>query len=314
MGSLPLGSGREGTDPSISMKRRLLYRLLAAEDPSIYLVSLLPGITVTTFCWPNCKNIGQVLVASIAVVCMQHGINVLNDVTDGRRGTDANKVRTWMTFHSGNWERATVHGLVSWGVGSAVGSAVLIVGGHYHILFIAVPIAVVGFLYNAEPLPLSYSRFSELVTGVVYGVGVFGCLWLVEGSANIVQTICGVIAYGSYSVAILIAHQIPQMDSDRLSDRNTLAMYWGETRSARLSKTLFVTFVVFISLGVCANRERLLLPIAISCSLLGVGVTAAVCRAPVDPLRNLRGGSLYVVGLLLLVAFAYFVSSVLSAK
>ena len=59
-----------------------------ALDPPIYLISILPGVAVWLLTGVQGRQLTAVTAASMAVVLLQHAINVLYDVSVWRLGAD----------------------------------------------------------------------------------------------------------------------------------------------------------------------------------------------------------------------------------
>jgi 1,4-dihydroxy-2-naphthoate octaprenyltransferase len=89
-------------------------------QPAIYLISILPGLTWSTL--PNGSSSGlHLMVITLAVVLIQHGVNVLNDVIDWKKGADSEKELSWAHFHRLDLTVVKVHGLVSFLIGTLIG-------------------------------------------------------------------------------------------------------------------------------------------------------------------------------------------------
>ena len=162
-----------------------------ALNPAIYLVSVLPGVAVWQLAGAASGNRYAVLAATLAVVFLQHSINVLNDVSDWRLGADAEKWDSWVRAHRENLMLASLHGWLSFLAGGLLGLVVLYLSSRLWILAIALPMVGLGYLYNSGKKPLSYTRMGEWVTGLCYGPGVVGCLWLLSGTPIDLRYPCG---------------------------------------------------------------------------------------------------------------------------
>lgn len=118
------------------------------------------------------------MVAVVAVILIQHAINVLNDVADWRLGADEEKWDSWVRYHRKDTRAATLHGWLSSLAGGLLGLGTLIFAEKLWILVIALPMVSLGYLYGSGKRPLSCTRLGEWVTGLCYGPGVVGCMWL----------------------------------------------------------------------------------------------------------------------------------------
>jgi 1,4-dihydroxy-2-naphthoate octaprenyltransferase len=215
-----------------------------ALDPPIYLISVLPGAAV----WLLTDTGGQLLVlialATLAVILLQHAINVLNDVSDWRLGADVEKHNSWARFHRLNLRVAAVHGYASLLAGGLLGLALLIRADRLWILAVAAPLVLLGYLYNSGPRPLSYTHLGEWVTGLCYGPGVFGCLWLLATGQPSLAVLPGSLAFFALAVALLLSHQPPQIATDRQAGKHTFAVRYGVQATRRTSQGLFIVFLL----------------------------------------------------------------------
>ena len=242
-----------------------------ALNPAIYLVSILPGIGVWLLVRPEDKAQIALLIATFAVVLAQHAINLLNDVADWNLGADVEKWDSWVRFHDENLGVATRHGWISFISSGLLGVATLIWIEQLWILFIALPLMVLGYLYNSSQKPLSYTRAGEWVTALCYG-GVFGCLWLVSSPELGLPIVFGSIAFGSLAVALLLSHQPRQIETDRRVSKQTFAVRFGMQKTYQTVRVLFLIFFTTwnVALTLSQPYSILLIPsLIVACLAFG---------------------------------------------
>lgn len=209
-----------------------------ALNPAIYLVSVLPGVAV----WLLAEapvNFAALWPATIAVVLIQHGINLLNDAKDWQLGADTHKYDSWVRAHGGSVSTAFNHGLISLVVGGGLGLLVLVLFQQLWILVFALPLAVLGVLYNAGRRPLSYTAAGEWVTALCYGPGVFGGLWFAAGQPFDGIALLGMGAFAAFATALLFSHQPPQIETDRQAGKRSFAVRHGAEATYRVATGLF---------------------------------------------------------------------------
>lgn len=250
-----------------------------ALNPAIYLISVLPGVAVWQLAGPTLGAGYGVLAATLAVVCLQHSINVLNDVSDWRLGADAEKWDSWVRAHRENLTAASLHGWLSFLAGGLLGLIVLYLSARLWILAIALPMVGLGYLYNSGKKPLSYTRMGEWVTGLCYGPGVVGCLWLLSGAPINGPSLLAMIAFACLAVALLFSHQPPQIESDRQAGKHSFAVRFGARHTYRASRLLLIIFLVTYGLSVWI-RTGAASPIAICIVSSAIAVAAALRRNP----------------------------------
>jgi 1,4-dihydroxy-2-naphthoate octaprenyltransferase len=230
---------------------------LGALNPPIYLISVLPGLAVAALWQRTGAHVDVLVLATLAVVLLQHAINVLNDAADWRLGADVEKAGSWVRFHSGRPHAAVWHGVLSLLAGGVVGLFSLSLQGQWWLLLIATPLVLLGYRYNAGERPLSYTHFGEWVTGICYGPGVFGCLWLVAGGVFDFYWFAGSLAFAMLAMALLLSHQPPQIETDRAAGKNAFAVRHGAQRTRQVAVGLLAAFVLVTAIAVTVRFSLL---------------------------------------------------------
>ena len=273
-----------------------------ALNPPIYLVSILPGLGVPLLAQAPVENTGGLFLATFAVVLLQHAINLFNDAADWRLGADVEKYDSWVRVHGERPKSAVLHGALSLLLGGLLGLALLWEQDQVWILLIALPMVGLGYLYNAGTKPLSYTYLGEWVTGICYGPGVFGCLWLVAGFEAGGAMVAGMVAFGALAVALLLSHQPPQIATDRRAGKQSFAVRFGAARTVFTARLLFAVFVG----PVCAIIFTTALPVVAYVSgLLALVLLTSVARSTVNPKQILLAATAFVtVGILITGFFA----------
>lgn len=216
----------------------------AALNPPIYLVSILPGVGVWQLSHATGRDLAVLILATLAVVLLQHAINLWNDVSDWRLGADREKWDSWVRYHRENLQTAKWHGGLSFIAGGLLGLSLLIATDRLWLLFIALPLVALGYRYNSGKRPLSYTWAGEWVTGLCYGPGVVGCLWLLIGQPANIPMLSGTLAFGSLAMALLLSHQPPQIETDRAAGKHSFAVRFGAETTRRVARGLFAVFIV----------------------------------------------------------------------
>jgi 1,4-dihydroxy-2-naphthoate octaprenyltransferase len=274
-----------------------VIRWWQALDPPIYLISVLPGAAVWLLAGIEGRPLAAVAAATLAVILLQHAINVLNDVSDWRLGADIEKFHSWARFHHQDLRVAAAHGYVSLLAGGLLGLVLLAQAEKFWILAIAVPLVLLGYLYNAGPRPLAYTSLGEWVTGLCYGPGVFGCLWLLAGGGMTVELAAGSAAFMALAMSLLLSHQPAQVDTDRQAGKHTFAVRYGVAATRRTSLALFVGFL--LALLVAVSQSGLSAISAITNLLCAVIVGGYSLRLQPVPRRILAGATVVLLATML---------------
>lgn len=206
-------------------------------NPAIYLVSILPGVAVWLLARSPVHH-GALWLATLAVVLLQHGINLLNDAKDWQRGADIHKYDSWVRYHGGSMRTAFHHGLISLTAGGVLGLLVLLLYQRLWILGFALPLTVLGVLYNAGRRPLSYTAAGEWATALCYG-GVFSGLWFVAGQPAGRIALLGTLAFAAFATALLFSHQPPQIETDRQAGKRSFAVRHGALFTCQVASALW---------------------------------------------------------------------------
>ena len=215
-------------------------------QPAIYLVSVLPAV-VCALVFPRSLPLSDVLLVGLAVVLIQHAINVFNDETDWEKGADTEKINSWFHFHRGDVVSLKIHAWVSLLVGVALGVALVIHKNRIEVLWVALPLVLLGVLYNFSRLPLSYTRWGEWVTGICYGPGVFGCLAYFLHPEWTFKLIVGSLAFGGLAVAVLLSHQPPQVLTDFAAGKMSFAVRYGVDKTYRTAGWLTLISLLLLT-------------------------------------------------------------------
>ncbi len=210
-----------------------------ALNPAIYLISLLPSAGVVVLSPGDIWWVGLIS-ATFAVVLLQHAINLFNDVADWQLGADKDKLDSWIRAHHGNMRVARLHGVLSAIAGVILGITTLVIAGKIWILLIASPVVVLGYLYNAGERPLSYTSLGEWVTGLCYGPGVFGCMYLLVNKGLDLPAAIGMLTFAALAMALLLSHQPPQIETDRAAGKHSFAVRYGVKQTIRFAWGLYL--------------------------------------------------------------------------
>ena len=210
-----------------------------ALNPAIYLISILPAIGVILITGESLWLLG-LTAATIAVVLLQHAINLFNDVSDWRLGADVNKLDSWVRLYNGSTETINRYAIISLLLGAGLGLLVLVLSNKLWILYFATPLVLLGYMYNAGKRPLSYTLLGEWVTGVCYGPGVFGGLYLVTNNDLTISAILGMFSFASLAMSLLLSHQPPQIEDDRAAGKHSFAVRYGKEITIATSRYLFL--------------------------------------------------------------------------
>ena len=211
-----------------------------ALNPAIYLVSILPLFGVVLLTETSIWMFG-VMLATAGVVLLQHAINLFNDISDWKLGADVDKQDSWVRVFHGETRPVLQQAVISTILGVTLGVLVLVISGKYWLLLVATPMVILGYLYNAGSKPLSYTSLGEWVTGLCYGPGVFGCLYLLVVDDLSPVALLGMVTFACMAMALLLSHQPPQVETDRAAGKQSFAVRYGKATTIWTARYLLLT-------------------------------------------------------------------------
>jgi len=272
-----------------------------ALNPAIYLISILPAIGVVLITGESLWLFGLVI-ATIAVVLLQHAINLFNDVSDWRLGADVNKLDSWVRLYNGCTKIINKYAVISLILGAVLGLLVLALSNKLWILYFAVPLVILGYLYNAGKRPLSYTSLGEWVTGVCYGPGVFGGLYLVTNDQVTAPAILGMFAFACLAVSLLLSHQPPQIDDDRAAGKHSFAVRYGKEITIATSRYLFLFALLFFAAALWLTGN---IVVSLIFSLMAIIVLGFCYLKMINPKLLLLAASIVFITSLLVNTLVY---------
>ncbi len=184
-------------------------------------------------------HIPAALVCLLTALLLQIGANLANDYYDFQKGADTmDRVGPTRVTQAGlippQQVKAAFIGVFAL---AAVGSIYLVTRGGWMIGVLAVLAILSGIFYTAGKHPLGYLGLGDILVFIFFGpVAVAGTYYVQSLELNSAIIFAG-IAPGLFSVAILTVNNLRDIDSDRKSGKNTLAVRFG--RGFALSEYLF---------------------------------------------------------------------------
>jgi 1,4-dihydroxy-2-naphthoate octaprenyltransferase len=180
-------------------------------------------------------NVGLFVLATLAIMALHAGANVVNDYFDHVSRNDwVNENPT--PFSGGSRfiqegrlsPRATlVAGLGYLALGSAIGLIIVLLTRSAFILGIGLAGVLGAFFYTAGPIQLGYRGVGEVVIGILFGVlPVFGSYYLQSWSADLMPLLPALIVAILIFLVILV-NEFPDLAADRQVSKRTLVVQFG---------------------------------------------------------------------------------------
>ena len=216
---------------------------------------VLVGTAAAVYAHGDLRRVGAFIAALIGSIFIQIGTNLANDYSDAKRGAD--------TVDRLGPVRVTAAGLVAprsvliatwlaFGIAVAAGVYLAIVAGWIIIIVGAASIAA-GVLYTGGPRPYGYAGLGELFVFLFFGlVAVNGSYYVQLERLDWVPFGLSV-AVGCLSTAILVVNNVRDIETDRRTDKRTLAVRLGRDGARRLYLTLLGLAYVALLVTIAAN-------------------------------------------------------------
>lgn len=245
------------------------------------------------------------IVTLIAAVLIQIGVNFANDVADGQRGTDADRIGP---------TRAVAGGLITarqmwlgiilvFGLAAGAGLYLIKLGGPW-ILAIGVISIIAALGYTNGPLPYGYYGLGEMFVFVFFGlVATLGTRYVYDRAIDAGAWIGGV-TMGLLASAILLANNVRDVDTDAAAGKRTLAVILGRRTGVALYATCVFGGILVPALGAAVGwlpPGALLVLVALP---VGVPLVRTLHRARTGPplIAVLKGTARLQIGVGLVLA------------
>ncbi len=247
------------------------------------------------------------LLALLVALALQVAVNYANDHSDGKRGTDADRVGPMRLVGSGaaSARQVLVAALLAFAVAGAAGLVLAALSSWWLVAVGAVCIAA-AWTYTGGPLPYGYRALGEVFVFVFFGlVAVAGTTFAQTGRVEGLA-LAAAVPVGLLSVALLVVNNLRDIAGDAVVGKRTLAVLLGE-RATRLFYVglLAGAFAVVVAIGVVRPQALLALlaaPLAVPPSrvvLSGGRGPALIAALQATGLLTLATGVLLAAGLAL---------------
>ncbi len=262
---------------------RSIKRLFHATRPKFFPASVLPVVTGTAFgaYVAGAFDLYVFALALVATVCVHAASNVLNDVGDEAGGTDRINDQRIYPYTGGS--RFIQMGILSQSRMARLGAGLLAVAvllgtllflekGAAVLLFGLAGVAL-GVLYSLGPVRLSSLGIGETAVAVAFGVlPVTGAAWLQGASIDIALVLFS-LPVSAWVGAILLINEVPDIEADGATGKNTLPVRLGLQGTGRLYFALQSLAAIVVTYMTLQEMLPLLAP------LVPIGLLVLAWRA-----------------------------------
>jgi 1,4-dihydroxy-2-naphthoate octaprenyltransferase len=208
------------------------------------------------------------VLALLVALALQVGVNYANDYSDGRRGTDADRVGPMRLVGSGaaSPHQVLVAAGVAFAVAAVAGLGLAALSSWWLVAVGAVSI-LAAWTYTGGPIPYGYRALGEVFVFVFFGlVAVVGTTFAQTRHVDSLA-VAAAVPIGLLSVALLVVNNLRDVHGDAAVGKRTLAVLLGEARTrAFYTGLVAVAFVLIAAIGTArpwALLGLLALPLAV---------------------------------------------------
>jgi 1,4-dihydroxy-2-naphthoate polyprenyltransferase len=192
------------------------------------------------------------LLALVVALALQVAVNYANDYSDGKRGTDADRVGPMRLVGSGAAapRQVLIAAGLAFAAAAVAGLALAALSSWWLIAVGAICIAA-AWAYTGGPFPYGYRALGEVFVFVFFGpVAVVGTTY-VQTDTLPALAFAVAVPIGLLIVAILVVNNLRDIDGDAVVGKRTLAVLLGD-RATRLAYVglLVVAFATILAVGV----------------------------------------------------------------
>tara|TARA_Y100001970_G_scaffold293862_1_gene444022 strand:- start:1383 stop:2246 length:864 start_codon:yes stop_codon:yes gene_type:complete len=228
----------------------------------------------------------------LAALLIQIGTNFANDLYDFLNGADnENRIGPIRLTQSGLISPKKMKNAmwISFILAICVGFYLALIGG-WPIVIIGLASIFSGIAYTAGPYPLGYNGFGDLFVFIFFGlIAVPGTYYLYTGEINSLSLHMGIIM-GMLSTAILVINNLRDIDTDRISGKNTLAVLLGE-KVSKIQYTLFLFIPFIYSIYLWYNHYVASFLLVVFCLPISVKLVIKVFTLDGDELNSVLGST-----------------------
>lgn len=246
------------------------------------------------------------LCALFGAIFIQIATNFINDALDFKKGADTSeRIGPLRVTQAGLLSAdAVMRGAYACFILAALCGVPLVLRGGWPLIVIGLASILCAYAYTGGPLPLAYHGLGELFVLIFFGfVAVGGTYYVMSLQFHRAALVAG-FAAGSLGVVLIAINNLRDVDTDRVSNKRTLAARFGE-RFAR-GEIAFCALAPFAAAAIVAwmmARPWILLTLlALPLAIMVIAVVAKSSGAELNRCLALSGalqwafGALFAIG------------------
>ena len=287
------------------IERSKLRDLFLASRPKFLVASAAPVLVGSClgYAVTGSFNPGLFVLASLAIMALHAGANIVNDFYDHLSQNDwLNKNPT--PFSGGRRfiqkgilsPRATLlEGLIALIIGSIIGLVIVIMTQSLFILILGLVGLAGGFFYTARPIQLGYRSVGELAIFLLFGVlPVYASYYLQAKTIDLNPLLSGSLV-GILIFLVILINEFPDLEADRRVNKRTLVVRFGVPASVWIYRAALTAS--FLAAAAMLIRRQTLFPGMLYLSTLPLAIVALKSANKKDLLKpgRLRASQITVL-------------------
>lgn len=182
------------------------------------------------------------IVMLLACLLIQIAVNMFNEYYDYVRGLDNEQsVGIGGTIVRDGVVPKTVLrlGFILFGISILLGIYICMQSSWW-IAVIGAASMLVGYLYTGGPIPIAYTPFGELASGLLMGTVIIAISYFIQTLSVTKEVILISIPVAIFIGSILLSNNIRDLDGDKENGRKTIAILLGRKNAIRFLASLFI--------------------------------------------------------------------------
>ena len=247
--------------------------ILAARPKTLFaaLAPIIIGLSISFQIFEKQIDFVVAAITIASAILIQIGSNYANDAYDYLKGADNKKIRQGPArmAEEGVLSPQSILNMmyVVFIISVLLGFYLVQVGG-WPIIMIGLSGIFFAIIYTGGPFPLGYNGLGDIAVFIFFGlVSTLGTVYLqsqtiirfTDISNDILIIIFSSCAIGFLNTAILVVNNLRDYESDKLSDKKTLVVIFGERFGCiQYSSLIIMGVAFFITVGFLLNNYWLL--------------------------------------------------------
>lgn len=201
------------------------------------------AMSVTTIDWI------MFLAMMFACLCLQIATNLFNEYYDFKRGLDTAEsvgIGGGIVRHGLQPKNVIAVALVLYVIAAIIG-VYICMNSSYWLVVIGLFGMAVGYLYTGGPLPIAYTPFGELFSGVLMGAGFVLISYFIQTDAITLNSVLISLPIAILVGSINMSNNIRDIEEDIVGGRRTLPILLGRDRAISTLGFAFIVSYVWIA-------------------------------------------------------------------